>query len=79
MARKRMSLRAIARMKRENRELRNTLSGVKTGGCGTRITRLNLLSSEDGKIKTAHLLGYTTLLRDNYDGTFGVVALKIDG
>lgn len=77
MARRRMSLRAIARMKRENRELRDVVDGVKQGYRGTRVSKLTLSSVQDAEIKTAHRLGYTTLIRDNYDGTFGVMAIAL--
>lgn len=78
MPRRRMSVRAIARMKREHRELLAVLNGVKQGYSGTRVSKLNLTSVQDAEIKTAHRLGYTTLLRDNLDGTFGVHAVLLD-
>jgi hypothetical protein len=77
MARKRMSVRAMARMKRENRELLNALDGVKQGYHGTRVSRHMLASARAAEIKTAHTLGYTTLIRDNFDGTFGVLAIRL--
>lgn len=79
MARRRMSLRAIASMKRENRALRETLSAVRHGGYGrtTRIVKVTLSDVEDAKIQTAHTLGYTTLLRDNNDGSFSVQAIAL--
>jgi hypothetical protein len=72
-----MSLRAIARMKREIRELRAELSAVKTGSRGTRVSRLILTSVQDAEINTAHRLGYITVLRNNHDGSFGVHALSL--
>lgn len=77
MPRRRMSLRAIARMKRENRELRDVIDGVKQGYRGTRVSKLILSSVQDAEIKTAHTLGYTTLIRDNHDGSFGVMAIAL--
>jgi hypothetical protein len=73
-----MSLRAIAQMKRENRELRYEVGAVKNNWRSTQIVKLNLSSVEDGMIQTAQKLGFVTTLRDNHDGSFSVYAMKLE-
>ena len=75
--RKGLSLRAQARLKRENRELRARLNEIVNGGYpGTVVSRMAVGAVELATIRTAHRLGYSIVVRDNSDGTIALHAVS---
>lgn len=76
MARKRMSVRAIARMKRENRELHARLSSAKKIDQQTSLTAWTGLSRLHAEVKTARRLGFTVEVSESGDDGVTTTAVK---
>lgn len=63
---KKLSLRAQARLKRENRELRERLNDIINGSYpGTVVSRITLDSTVAAEIRTANRLGFSLVVRDS--------------
>jgi hypothetical protein len=81
MPRKRMSLRAIAQMKRENRQLRERLSSLRHDlsypiYAGTEIARGSVCTEATASLRTAQRLGFLNVVSVEHDGSLNVRAVK---
>lgn len=83
MARKRMSLRAIAAMKRENRALRGRLEQLRSAlnfpnYQGVQIAHGTICVEAGAAIRTSAKLGFLNVVIPNDSGSFQVRAIKPD-
>jgi hypothetical protein len=83
MPRKRMSLRAIASMKRENRRLRDRLSQLRNTlsypiYAGVEITRGTVCVDATASLRTSQQLGFLNVVSVTQDGSLHVRAIKPD-
>ena len=65
-AAKKLSLRAQARLKRENRELRARLNDALNGAYpGVVVARVTLCVESKAEVRTAHRLGFSLVVRES--------------
>ena len=76
MPRSRMSLRAIARMRRENRELRERLSVAKRVEQTTSLTSWTGVSKIHAEVKTATRLGFVVEVSASGDDGITTTAVR---
>lgn len=77
MATKKLSLRAQARLKRENRELRDRLEWFTVAGYpGPVVSTISPSDTTRAQVSTAHRLGFVLVVREHSDGNIRLHALR---